>query len=54
MALYVPHSIFHLARLLYVRPETFRPYYVQVRKKYATLIVAMSLSLYTVRIEILW
>jgi hypothetical protein len=23
MALYIPHSIFHLARLLYVRPETF-------------------------------
>jgi hypothetical protein len=28
MALYIPHSIFHLARLLYVRPETFKPYYV--------------------------
>ena len=28
MALYIPHSIFHLARLLYVRPETFGPYYV--------------------------
>ena len=28
MALYIPHSIFHLARLLYVRPETFWPYYV--------------------------
>ena len=27
MALYIPHSIFHLARLLYVRPETFGPYY---------------------------
>ena len=27
MALYIPHSIFHLGRLLYVRPETFRPYY---------------------------
>ena len=23
MALYIPHSIFHLARILYVRPETF-------------------------------
>ena len=23
MALYIPHSIFHLARLLYVRQETF-------------------------------
>ena len=28
MALYIPHSIFHLARLLYVRPETFGPHYV--------------------------
>ena len=28
MALYTHHSIFHLARLLYVRPETFGPYYV--------------------------
>ena len=28
MALYIRHSILHLARLLYVRPETFGPYYV--------------------------
>ena len=29
MALYIPHSIFHSARLLYVRPQTFGPpYYV--------------------------
>jgi hypothetical protein len=28
MALYIPHSIFHLALLLYVRPEAFGPYYV--------------------------
>ena len=28
MALYIPHSIFHLERLLYVRPETLGPYYV--------------------------
>jgi len=25
MALYIPRSIFRLARLLYVRPETFGP-----------------------------
>ena len=31
MALYIPHSIFHLGRLLYVRPETFGPYYVYTR-----------------------
>ena len=28
MALYIPHSIFHLARLLYIRPGTTGPYYV--------------------------
>ena len=28
MALYIPHSIFHLARLLNVRPVTFGPCYV--------------------------
>ena len=28
MALYIPHSIFHLAWLLYVRPGTFGPNYV--------------------------
>ena len=28
MALYNPHSIFHLARFLYVGPETFGPCYV--------------------------
>jgi hypothetical protein len=31
MALYIPHSISHLARLLYVRPETFGPYCVLSR-----------------------
>ena len=31
MALYIPHSIFHLVRLLYVRLETFGPYYVIMR-----------------------
>ena len=28
MELCIPHSIFHLVRLLYVRQETFGPYYV--------------------------
>ena len=28
MALYIPHSVFHSARLLCIRPETFGPYYV--------------------------
>jgi hypothetical protein len=31
MALYIPHSIFHLALLLYVRPENFGPYYVSTQ-----------------------
>ena len=30
MALHIPHSIFHLARLLYVRPVSFGPYYVRI------------------------
>ena len=34
MALYIPHSIFHLARLLYVRLETFGPYYVMLELVY--------------------
>ena len=32
MALYIPHNIFHLARLSYVRLEAFGPYYVRVKK----------------------
>ena len=28
MALYIPRSILHLARSLYVRPETYGPTYV--------------------------
>ena len=38
MALYIPHSIFHLARLLYVRPETFGPYYVCVAEYFYTVL----------------
>jgi len=30
MALYIPRSIFHLARLLYVRPENYGPYHVRL------------------------
>ena len=30
MVLYIPHSIFRLARLLYVRPEAFGLYYVYI------------------------
>jgi len=30
MALYIPQSILHLARSLYVRPETYGPTYVEV------------------------
>ena len=34
MALYIPHNIFHLVRLLYVRPETFGPCYVHLGKTF--------------------
>jgi hypothetical protein len=37
MALYIPHSIFHLAWLLYVRPETFEPYYVYISSNYGNI-----------------
>jgi hypothetical protein len=30
--LYIPRSVFHLAWLLNVRPETFGPYYIDVVK----------------------
>ena len=41
MALYIPHSIFNLARLLYVKPETFRPYCVYLKHpvKYFSMFV---------------
>ena len=45
MALYIPHNIFHLARLLYVRPETFGPYYVtHLKKHFAVLSNCFLLS----------
>ena len=49
MALYIPHSIFHLARLLYVRPETFGPHYVppDIKNITYTLFVLFCLTLYT-------
>ena len=43
MALYIPHSIFHLERLLYVRPETFGPYYVRLLKLRLIIIIITSL-----------
>ena len=48
MALYIPHSIFHLARLLYVGPETFGPYYVttNVWNKLATFIYVSASEKY--------
>ena len=49
MALYIPHSIFHLARLLYVRPETFEPYCVcMYALKYVCIYVCMYVCMYVV------
>ena len=42
MALHIPHSIFHLARLLYVRPETFGPYCVSFRYRVETTSVSLN------------
>ena len=43
MALYMPHSIFHLARLLYVRPQTFGPYYVRFTLEYLKCVACFGL-----------
>ena len=43
MALYIPHSIFHLVRLLYVRQETFGTYYV--RNHYQRVYIKYMFSL---------
>ena len=45
MALYIPHSIFHLARLLYVRPETFGPYYLPAEYVHISEIHVYQLTL---------
>ena len=49
MTLYIPHSIFHLARLLYVRPETFGPYYVEhlksVEISYTSFVISFQFVL---------
>ena len=50
MALYIPHSVFHLVRLLYVRPETFGPYYVVAIE--VTILHASTLRLYDVSIAL--
>ena len=42
MALYIPHSILHLARLSYVRPENFGPNYVYP----STQILGITSTLY--------
>ena len=44
MALYIPHSIFHLARLSYVRPETFGPHYVILKNKTSRADICVSHS----------
>ena len=46
MALYIPHSIFHLPRLLYVRPETFVPYYEpKATNTYSDYVILVALPL---------
>ena len=48
MALYIPHSIFQLARLLYVRPETFGPYYVHTLHRIQVETVCLTGSVYAI------
>ena len=49
MALYIPHSIFHLARLLYVRPETLDPTRIMPTRNYQSdLIVSIIIILFLI------
>ena len=50
MAPYIPHRIFNLARLLYVRPETFGPYYV-VQNHPSTSVSAFLSSAHTLKLS---
>ena len=47
MAVYIPHSIFYLARLLYVGPETFRPTLVCVCYVYICVYMYIYIYIYT-------
>ena len=44
MALYIPQSILHLARSLYVRPETYGPNYVHL----GSVVGAVNINYYFV------
>ena len=47
MALYIPQSILHLARSLYVRPETYGPTYVpSVEHNYISLSSTVGIQLH--------
>ena len=48
MALYILHSIFHLARLSYVRPESFGPYYVCQHEEFGCTLYVLGKSFPTV------
>ena len=51
MALYIPHSIFHLARLLYIRPETFGLYYVYIVYRHFELCYSFAVCQETVELS---
>jgi hypothetical protein len=45
MALYTPHNIFPLARLVYVRPETFEPYNLILKQDLFSIFIASKIWL---------
>ena len=53
MALYIPHSIFHLARLLYVRPEKFGPYYVHKIFRFIAIFALVTAPEYHAKINLI-
>ena len=49
MALYIPQSILHLARSLYVRPETYGPNYVNEAMDYLKYMIRLLDNVDSVR-----
>jgi len=51
MVLYIPRSIFHLAQLLYVRPENFGPSLIQLLAKKLTVPTGVSAFTHSIKIN---
>jgi len=56
MALYIPQSILHLARSLYVRPETYGPTYVRINEwTYVCMYICLYVCMYVwMNVKVKW